>query len=201
MGKVEVLAIIAIFGVYLLAIGLGIANYVMESLSLYTIAKKRKIKNPALSWIPVASSWIIGCVTDELESDRGIDRKWRKILLTMSLVLVAMLVILYVAIISVVLIVTIMQSGYNTTAIAIFVCYYIALIIMMIVSVALGVLEYICRYKIFESIVPEKAVKYILLSVLVPLASAICLMKCKDKCPEQIIEIKGSVEKCIDMHK
>ena len=37
---------------------------------------------------------------------------------------------------------------------------------------------YVCIYKVFEETAPEKAVKYLLLSVLVPLAFGICLMNC-----------------------
>ena len=48
-------------------------------------------------------------------------------------------------------------------------------------AVAYIICQYICLFKIFESTVPEKAVKYLLLSILVPLAYPICLMKCRNK--------------------
>ena len=50
----------------------------------------------------------------------------------------------------------------------------------MILSVA-GYLKIICTFKLFESTVPEKAVKYLILSILVPLASPICLFRCRNQ--------------------
>ena len=44
---------------------LGIAAYVLTSWALYTIADRRGIKNPWLSWIPVVNCWIIGSLSDQ----------------------------------------------------------------------------------------------------------------------------------------
>ena len=37
---------------------LGIINYVLSSLAVYTIAKKQKIKNPWLAWVPIGNSYM-----------------------------------------------------------------------------------------------------------------------------------------------
>ena len=42
-----------------------IAVYVFTSLALYTIAKRRGINHPWLSWIPVANVWILGSIADQ----------------------------------------------------------------------------------------------------------------------------------------
>ena len=51
--------------VWLIAIGIGIAIYVLGSLGLYTIAKRRYINNPWLAWIPIGNYWIAGCLADQ----------------------------------------------------------------------------------------------------------------------------------------
>ena len=36
----------------------GIINYILSSLAVYTIAKKQKIKNPWLAWVPIGNSYM-----------------------------------------------------------------------------------------------------------------------------------------------
>ena len=49
----------------LLIIGYGIVCYIFQSISLYTIAKRRGIKNPWLAWLPFGDYWIIGSISDD----------------------------------------------------------------------------------------------------------------------------------------
>ena len=44
---------------------MGIAAYVLTALALYTIAKRRGLNHPWLAWIPVASAWILGSLSDQ----------------------------------------------------------------------------------------------------------------------------------------
>ena len=69
------LAVVAV--VLLICSMVGIASYVMTSLSVYTIAKRREINNPWLAWIPVANYWIVGSIADDYDEKNGIKRKWR----------------------------------------------------------------------------------------------------------------------------
>ena len=43
----------------------SVAAYVLTSLSLYTIAARRQIANPWLSWIPVVRIWVLGSLSDQ----------------------------------------------------------------------------------------------------------------------------------------
>ena len=51
--------------VILFSLAVSAVFYVLQSLSLYTIANRRGIRNPWLAWIPVGSSWTIGCISDQ----------------------------------------------------------------------------------------------------------------------------------------
>ncbi len=42
-------------------------TYVLQALSLYSIAKRRGIGKPWLSWIPVANTWILGSISDQYQ--------------------------------------------------------------------------------------------------------------------------------------
>ena len=52
----------ALFGMPTL---LAIASYVLTALALYTIARRRGLRNPWLAWIPVANSWLLGSLSDQ----------------------------------------------------------------------------------------------------------------------------------------
>ncbi len=174
----------AILVLYLLILGIGIASYVMTSLSLYTLADRRQIKNPWLAWIPIANYWIVGSLADDYDEKNGIKRKWRVALLVLCIVYFVVFIVMYIALMIRVVLMTI-QSGYGepelTGLIGTLVIAYILLIVMTTFALVLSICYYICLYKIFESTVPEKALTYLLLTFFVPLAGPICLMQCRKK--------------------
>ena len=62
--------------------GFSLAAYIFMALGLYTIAKKRNLKNPWLAWIPVADLWLLGSISDQYHYvTKGQERKRRKRLL------------------------------------------------------------------------------------------------------------------------
>ena len=63
-----------------------IAAYVLRSIGLYAIAKRRGISNPWLAWIPVGQSWILGCISDQYQHvAHGQQKSKRKALLWLDL--------------------------------------------------------------------------------------------------------------------
>ena len=44
---------------------LGIASYVLSSMAVYTIARRRGLRKPWLAWIPVANVWLLGSLSDQ----------------------------------------------------------------------------------------------------------------------------------------
>lgn len=171
--------------IYLFVLGIGLANYIMRSLALYRIANRRQVPNPWLSWVPIASSWLIGNIADDYDERNGIKRKWRVVLLTLSIISIGGIVVGYIGLIAWMVTMTIDSRlsyvGNLTGMITSVIVIYIFIIIAAVVAMAKSFCEVICTYKIFESTVPEKSVKYLLLYLLVPLAGSICLLKCKEK--------------------
>ncbi|MBR5615173.1 MAG: hypothetical protein IKW64_07815 [Clostridia bacterium] len=178
------LMIFAVLGVLMAVIGLCIADYVLSSLGLYRLAKRRGISKPWIAWLPVVNSWTVGAVTDDYELRCGFKRKWRIVLpLLTGIVLVAALLYNVFIAGSVVGMIENYQYMYGEMedVVGIVVALYALLIVMLMSTTALMACQVICLFKIFESTVPERAVKYLLLSLLVPLAEAICLFRCSDK--------------------
>ena len=69
----------SLFGMPML---LSIAGYVLTALALYTIARRRGLRNPWLAWIPVADCWLLGSLSDQYRYVlKGEHRSKRKILL------------------------------------------------------------------------------------------------------------------------
>ncbi|MBQ8670270.1 MAG: hypothetical protein IJ508_03390, partial [Oscillospiraceae bacterium] len=64
MGAVLVLVI-------LMAIAATAAVYVLQALSLQTMAKRRGIANAWLAWVPVGSSWLLGAIADDINARQG----------------------------------------------------------------------------------------------------------------------------------
>ena len=170
--------VIAMIIMYVVVFAIAITNYVLTSLSLYTIAKRRLISNPWLAWLPIGNVWTMGSIADDYDAKMNIKRKWRVVLLTLTLVVVVMFVVTYVLLFA--MIFSLAINSYVTApeaqdVIGIIIPMYIGILLISICGVALSACSSICMFKIFESTVPHKALKYFLLSLLVPFASAICL--------------------------
>ena len=175
---------------YLIILGIAITSYVMQALALYGIAKKRDLKNAWLSWVPVANYWIIGSITDDFDAQNGQKRKWRITLLTFALILLASGIAVYSIMIAMMIGAGISNymGGPEVALFAGFtVVIYLFTFVIAYVALAFQAITYICMFKTFEFITPKKAVKYLILSVMVPLAYPICLLKCKDICPSKHI--------------
>ena len=49
------------------ALLVGLALYVLRAVGLYKLAKNRAIRCAWLAWVPVASDWILGSVSDQYQ--------------------------------------------------------------------------------------------------------------------------------------
>lgn len=189
MNELTYYAIFAVLGTIILLFGgLLLADYIMSSLGLMRLAKRRNIPNPWLSWIPVASSWITGSIVDEYDLRQGKIRKWRTILLT-TMVLTIASITLYIG--ETVKLTSNVNDIYHTENLNYTAGFFTTALVLSLVSTAFKGCSMVCMYKVYESTVPEKAVKYFLVSLLVPLGQPICLLLCSGKgydCAEEADE-------------
>lgn len=194
LGLVVLLIYIALFA-YL------IANYVLESLAFYKIAKAKEIENPWLSWIPVCNYYIIGRIANEYDKEKGYDRKWHKPLLTFGIIFAAVMSVGYVVFIAGSVIMS-MDYGYmdysSTLGVSLFAIGYAGILVGAVAAAVTNILSGICVYKIFEALNPEKAIKYIILYFLVPLAGPICLLKNSDRAYPEKVETPEVTEESED---
>jgi len=68
-----------------------IAAYVLTSLALYTIAKRRCINHPWLAWIPLVNCWLLGSLSDQYRYVvKGQIKSKRKLLLMLNAAIAAL---------------------------------------------------------------------------------------------------------------
>jgi len=183
----EIIVLLLIFGMYILICGLSIANYIIYSLALYKIACKRRVSNAWLAWLPIGTEWILGSVTDSFDEEKGKAHSWRKVMLTTSVLTI--LIMIGSAVAMIIAVVVSVYKGIGTDELILFTPFmlsYAGIIVGSIVSLVLTAALIICYYRIFDEIYPGKTVKYLIFTLVVPLAAAICMLKCSTICPEKI---------------
>ena len=188
----EILALIMgllLIVLYFALMGLAIASYIMQSLALYTISREQGNDKAWLAWLPVGSDWVLGKIADAIDHEEGKNRNWSKVLFVLSLIVLAGVFVFFafygVMLGSIFLMSdmaggAVLPEGMYGGMLALFCVVYIVVIIMALASTALMICQYIGFYRIFERFAPKKAVKYLLVSILVPLGLQVCLMKCKN---------------------
>jgi len=153
--------------------GLGIATYVLTSLALYTIASRRGIRNPWLSWIPVVNCWIVGSISDQYRYVvKGEVKSKRKILLTLNIVNAVIGIVM--AVVAIVMVVGAVHSAMGARGEEELVGMVMGAVFGILglclpligVSIAIAVVHYMAMYDIYTSCTPQNNVIFLVLSIL-----------------------------------
>lgn len=175
MGSVILVAMI-------IALLVNVVMWVFRSLPVYTIAKRRGLRNPWLAWIPVGSEWIIGSVSDQYQYlTQGKNRNRRKILLILSLTAMVLGWISAGWGISRVLSVFFTYGGYAPPKAFVEVMLPMTgTMLLGFVSFGVGVAAFVFRqismYDLYRSCDPKNAIPYLVLSILFPILEPVFLM-------------------------
>lgn len=201
----EVVGIFLIFllGVYLLMFVFAILAYVLQSLGMYTIAKRRGIHNPWLAWLPIGNMWIMGSISDQYQYVvKGRVRNRRKWLIGLSFVTI--LSSIPVPVINFILLAQ-GNSGNPGSELMLFWLLLMLLFgVMSIVTIVALVMEYIALYDLFCSCDPGNAVLFLILSIVFPVSLPFFLFFARKKDggmpprkpaqPEVIPVLEGQIE-------
>lgn len=142
----------------------AVAFYVMTSLSLYTIAKRRGIRNPGLAWVPVANQWVMGCISDQYKYvTKGQVKNRRTVMLTLSIVSVALSMI---------------SAPMNMVFPGGGVLFAIA---EYGVAIASLVFWYLALYDLYASCNPDNSVLFLVLSIVLAVTTPFFLLACRKK--------------------
>jgi len=152
--------------------GLGIAAYVLRALGLYTIARRRGINHPWMSWVPVLDLWVLGCISDQFQYVvKGNTKNKRKWLLGLNIALAVIYIVFFVlcgvAVAGAIsgatggmgeekLIAALMGSVMSML---------ICLLPLVAIAIAVMVIRYIAMYDLYTSCTPQNNVLFLVLSI------------------------------------
>ena len=171
-GMVGIILIIYLV-ILLFASIFGIISYILTSLGTYTIANRRGIKNAWLAWIPVGSTWIMGCISDQYQQVAKGKNTRRRITLLVTYA-VTMGASFIVGVISGIL-------EFVPDAMVLAIVMLVVALAMLGVAIAYSVLFYFCLYDLYASCKPESGVLYIVLTILVSITTPFLIFSCRNK--------------------
>lgn len=173
MGQLENV-VVAILGVYLVILLIAsvysLVVYILNSLGMYSIAKRRGIHHPWLAWIPVANVWVLGSISDQYQyvaKNKVTNR--RKVLLGLNIpvyILAWVVVALCVKVVMDAVVVAGYSSDITTQLLGSIALLYILDFVMLIVAIIQTVFAYIAYYDLFVSSRPGNAVAFLVLSII-----------------------------------
>ena len=161
---------------------LSIATYVLSSLGLYTIAKRRGVRCYGLAWVPVANLWILGSISDQYKYvTAGKVQKRRCILLGLN---IAGVVLTLGAVAFAAQFFVAAASGYGDydyTTMQSVGGMLILWLLVAVVDITLAVYEYITLYNLYHSCMPGNATLFLVLSIFFHVTTPFFLFACRNK--------------------
>ena len=154
--------------VWFLAMGFSLVMYVLNAVGLYRIAKRRGIHHAWLAWVPIGCNWLLGSISDHYQyvAKQKVTSK-RKVLLILSLILVACLFVLATE--------GMAGDAAMVLAVALMLIAYLG---MLGLAIAITVFCYIAYYDLFRSCKPGNAVLFLVLSIIFNVTLAFFVFAC-----------------------
>ena len=165
-----------------------IAAYVLSSLALYTIAKRRGLNHAWLSWIPVANVWILGSIADQYRYvARGEIKSKRKVLLTLNIISAVLTAVMVCLCIGAVVGAfsgaimgrpedVILQNLLGTLA------GMLGLIVPILgVAIAAAIIRYMALYDLYSSCDPDNKTVFLVIGILFGITEPVFLFLCRNK--------------------
>lgn len=152
---------------------MGIAAYVLTALALYTVAKRRGLKNPWLAWIPVADSYLLGSLSDQYRYVvNGENKSKRKILLVLRILIAVMSTALFAVLIAMCIQAFggIMRGTGEDELVDQILGLALSLFGLSLpligIAIAYTVFRYMALYDVYKSMDPSNCILFLVLSIL-----------------------------------
>lgn len=170
-----------ILGVMLIFLGVvalcGLVGWILSSLSLHSIAKRRGICHAWLAWLPIGSEWVLGSISDQYQHlVQGKVTSRRKLLIFLS---VANIVIGIVYVVFTVMAEFLAASDGNVGGMlaAVGVPY----LLFLGAYIAMTVFYHICNYDLYRSCKPQSAVVFLVLGIIIPVCQPFFYFSCRKR--------------------
>ena len=173
----SVFGAIGIAGVLLILLCgvLGFVFYVMHSLSLYQMARRRKIKGALAAWVPVLNFWLMGRISDQYRA-RAKQTKTRRAL---TVVLLVVLVVL-ASVVSVLVMGVGAAVGTESSVLGGLAIGSVGMLAVVgVLAFILEIVLWVCLYDVYASSRARGAAAFLLLSIFFPVLQPILLFACR----------------------
>jgi len=163
----------AFYTIYTMILSLfGIATYVLRALGMYSIAKRRGINHPWLSWIPLLDLWVLGCISDQYQYVvKGKEKNKRKWLLGLNIALAVIYIVFFVFCgVAVAGAISASSGGMGekqliASLMGPVMSMLVCLIPLVAIAIAIMVIRYIAMYDLYTSRSPQNNVLFLVLSI------------------------------------
>ena len=171
-------------GIYLAILGVVLVcclvGWILRSMSLHSIAKRRGIRHAWLAWIPVGSRWILGSVADQYQHlVQGKVTSRRKIMLILG----AVSVVLYTVVYGLAFMQVFAGMGVLPVEQAVTAALAGAIPSMLgtVVGIVTLVFYHICNYDLYRSCRPDGAVAFLVLGIIFAFCEPFFYLACRKK--------------------
>ena len=174
-GLVVLLLIVGFF-----VVSFGILSYVLQSIGMYSIAKRRTIRHSWLAWLPIGNMWLLGSISDQYQYvAKGKVRSRRKVLLGLSIAINALSIpsgLSYIAM----LITGFAENAVGGFAVSAVFGSLFSLALSVVTIIAM-VFQYMATYDLYVSCDPGNATLYLVLSIIFPVTMPFLIFACRGK--------------------
>lgn len=181
------MALLLSMGSLLVLMAFYVVAYILEGKTLYAIANRRGLEKPWLAWVPVGSSWLLGCISDQYRYVvHGQERNRRKLLTYLAAVLYVVMTLAMTALMIWVVAIVASLISEDPEAIAVVyiagvVCISVLMELMGAASAVFSVFSYMAYYDLFRSCDPGKSLVYLLVSIFTSYPLPFFLYSCRNK--------------------
>ena len=171
-------------GIYLTILGVVLVcclvGWILRSMSLHCIARRRGIRHAWLAWIPVGSRWILGSVADQYQHlVQGKVTSRRKIMLILGAVSMVLSTVAYgfsfAQVFAGMGVLPVEQV--ETAALA----GVIPSMLGMVVGIVTLVFYHICNYDLYRSCRPNAATAFLVLGIIFAVCEPFFYLACRKK--------------------
>ncbi len=167
---------IAVVLAALFFLAVSLVCYIIKGISLYTLAKRRGIKNAFFAFIPVLNMYLVGNIADDICATMNRKTKYaQKILILYIISLGISFVTFPISIICALI------TSFTGTAVILSVIMCLLGAASAVVSIGCDVYVYISLYRIYNEYAPRYSVVFEVLSIIFPVTQPFFLLYIRNK--------------------
>lgn len=170
-----------VLGVMLVILGIVLVcclvGWILSSVSLHKIAKRRGIRHAWLAWLPIGSEWVLGSISDQYQHlVQGKVTSRRKILPILSVAIIVVAIV-YVVLTIMAELMLIEGEAVGGALLAIGIPY-----LLFLGTYVTGVVFlHISNYDLYRSCKPQSAVVFLVLGIILPVCQPFFYFSCRKK--------------------